>query len=379
MMFVHIFTYRLKCLLRDRETVFWTLMFPVILAVFFNMALSNVNRGEVFKAINVAVVDNEQYRNDISFKTAMEEASKGEDRLFELTVTSEQNAERLLDDSSIAGYIIVDDPPKLIVKKSGINQSIIKSFMDNYIQTVSAVKSILAENPAAWQGLSASIADRRQYVREVSGTSAKPDNVLNYFYTLIAMACFYGGFFGAREITDIQADISPLAARMNTAPVHKLKAFVYSVCASFLLHVAEMMALLVFLRFVIKVDFGSKTGFVLLTTVLGSAVGIAFGAFTSAIVKKSENIKVGIIICISMTGSFLAGMMYQDMKYIVAKNVPVLSWLNPVNLLTDAFYCLYYYDGFSRYFLNISALSIFIVVFCLGVYLIIRRRKYASL
>jgi ABC-2 type transport system permease protein len=89
--------------------------------------------------------------------------------------------------------------------------------------------------------------------------------------------------------------------------------------------------------------------------------------------------KVGIIISISMTGSFLAGMMYQGMKYIVAKNVPVLSWLNPINLLTDAFYCLYYYDGFSRYFLNILALSIFIVVFCLGVYLIIRRRKYASL
>ena len=40
--------------------------------------------------------------------------------------------------------------------------------MDNYIQTVSAVKSILAENPSARQELSVSIADRLQYVREVS-------------------------------------------------------------------------------------------------------------------------------------------------------------------------------------------------------------------
>lgn len=378
-MFVHIFTYRLKCLLRDRETVFWTLMFPIILAVFFNMALSNVNKGEVFQVINIAVVDNEQYRDDISFKTAMEEVSRGEDRLFNLTVTSEQNAERRLDDNSITGYIVVETPLKLVVKKSGINQSIIKSFMDNYIQTVSAVESILTENPAARQELFASITDRRQYVREVSGTSAEPDNILNYFYSLIAMACLYGGFFGMREITDIQADISPLAARMNTAPVHKLKAFIYSVCASFLIHIAEMLALLVFLRFVLRVDFGSKTGYVLLTTVVGSAAGIAFGAFISAIVKKSENMKVGIIISISMTGSFLAGMMYQGMKYIVAKNIPILSWLNPINLLTDAFYCLYYYDGFSRYFLNILALLIFIVVFCSGIYFIIRRRKYASL
>jgi ABC-2 type transport system permease protein len=378
-MFVHIFTYRLKCLLRDRETVFWTFMFPIILAVFYNMAFSGLNKGEVFKAINIAVVDNEQYRDDVSFKTAMEEVSKGEDRLFNLTVTSEQNAERLLQDNSIAGYIVAGNPPKLVVNKSGMNQSIIKNFMDNYVQTVSVAKSILAENPAAGQKLFESIADRRQYVREVSGTSAEPDNVLNYFYSLIAMACLYGGFFGMREITDIQADISPLAARVNTAPVHKLKAFISSVCAAFLVHVAEILTLLVFLRFVIKIDFGTKTGCVLLTAIVGSAAGIAFGALVSAMVKKSENVKVGVIISISMIGSFLAGMMYQGMKYIVAKNVPVLSWVNPINLVTDAFYCLYYYDGFSRYSLNLGALMIFIFACCSAIYLIIRRRRYASL
>ena len=69
------------------------------------------------------------------------------------------------------------------------------------------------------------LGDRQQYITEVSGTSAEPDNILNYFYTLIAMACFYGGFLGMREITDIQADISALAARVNAAPVHKLKPF----------------------------------------------------------------------------------------------------------------------------------------------------------
>ena len=94
--------------------------------------------------------------------------------------------------------------------------------MDNYIQTVSAVKSILAENPSARQELS--VHRRPAAIREVSN-KAKPDNILNYFYTLIAMARFTADFSG-REIT-ISADISPLAARMNTAPVHKLKAFIY--------------------------------------------------------------------------------------------------------------------------------------------------------
>ncbi|NSW91923.1 MAG: ABC transporter permease [Firmicutes bacterium] len=378
-MFAHIFMYRLKCLLRDRETIFWTLIFPLLLAVFFNMAFSNLNNGETFKAIDIAVVDNEQYQEDQYFRSALNEVSQGYDRLFNLVVVSKDKAEQLLNDNLIAGYIVVETPLKLVVNKSGMNQSIIKNFLDNYIQTVSAVNSILTVNPSRQQELFNDLGNRRQYVKEVPGTKAEPNNVLLYFYTLIAMACFYGGFFGMREITDTQPNISPLAARINTAPVHKLKLFVYSMSASLLIHIVEMLVMLMFLRFAIRIDFGTKTGYVLLTTIVGSIAGNTFGAFISAIVKKSENIKVGILICVSMAGSFLAGMMYQNMKYIVAQKIPILSYLNPINLLTDAFYCLYYYDGFLRYTVNIGILLIFVIAFCLGIYFIIRRRKYASL
>lgn len=378
-MFTHIFINRLKCLLHDRETIFWTMIFPLILAVFFNMALSNVNSWEIFKAIDVAVVDDTNYRNNEYFKAALNEASKGADRLFNLTVTSKDKADQLLNENAIVGYIVVEEPIKLVVNKSGIDQSIIKSFIDSYMQTVSSINSILLENPAAQKELISSLADRHQYVKEVSGTNAEPNNVLLYFYTLIAMTCMFGCYFGMREVTDIQADISPVAARVNIAPVHKLKTFIYNTCASLLIHLFEIFVLLIFLRFVLNVDFGPKTGYVVLTSVLGSITGISFGAFISAIVKKSEGIKVAILIGVSMIGCFLAGMMYQNMKYIIAQNVPVLSYLNPVNLLTDAFYSLYCYDTFSRYALNMGCLCIFIVIFCLGTYLIIRRRKYASL
>jgi ABC-2 type transport system permease protein len=37
-MFAHIFIYRLKCLLRDKETIFWTLLFPLL----FGLLLSHV-------------------------------------------------------------------------------------------------------------------------------------------------------------------------------------------------------------------------------------------------------------------------------------------------------------------------------------------------
>jgi len=378
-MFAQIFINRLKCLLRDRETVFWTVAFPLVLSVFFNLAFSNLDKSETFNPVNVAVVNDENYQNNIFFKAALNEVSKGDDRLFNLMEVTEEEAERLLSSNSIDGYITVGSSLKLIVGKSGINQNIIKSFIDNYLHTFSTVNNILVKNPAGSRALFENLSQRVSYTREVSPSSAAPNNVLNYFYTLIAMACFYGCFWGMREITDIQADLSSLAARINTAPVHKMKAFIYSLCASLLIHLVEMAILLSFLRFVLNVDFGSRTGYVILIVILGSIAGLSFGAFVSALVKKSEGFKIGIMIGATMIGSFLAGMMYQNMKYIVAKKVPLLSYLNPVNLLTDAFYCLYYYDTLKRYAINMGLLTIFIIVFWTGTYLVIRRRKYASI
>ncbi len=378
-MFAHIFLNRLKCLLRDKETIFWTFAFPLALALFFYLALSNIGKGDAFQGIDIAVVNDSRYQEDQYFRTALEEASKGDDRLFNLTLATGDEAKRLLDDNSIKGYIIDGTPMELVVKESGIHQSIIKSFLDNYSQTFGAVETVLKSNPQKYQEVIESLKDRKNYIKEVSGAGGKPDIVVNYFYTLIAMACMYGGFLGMRETTDIQADISPLAARINIAPVHKLKAFLSSMCAALLIHFIEMLSLLAFVRYVLNIDFGPRAGLVLLTTIIGSIAGVFFGAFVSAVVKKSEGIKIAVLIGVSMLGSFLAGMMSTDIKYTISRNAPIISWINPVNLLTDAFYSLYYLDNLYRYALNIGVLSGFTVLFSALIYLIVRRRKYASL
>jgi ABC-2 type transport system permease protein len=80
-----------------------------------------------------------------------------------------------------------------------------------------------------------------------------------------------------------------------------------------------------------------------------------------------------------MFGSFLSGMMMADMKYIIAKNVPILSYINPANLVSDSFYSLYYYDNFDRFNLNITILVIMTVILGVASYLGLRRKTYASI
>ncbi len=378
-MFVHIFSYRLKCLLRDKVTIFWTMLFPLLLATFFQLAFSNLTTGEKFKPVTIIVVDNAAWQKNNTFKRILEDVSTGKDRLFNFTVASEEEANRLLLDNKISGYIVADEPIRLVINKSGINQSIIKSFIDSYMQNYSTFERIVNEDPSKHKQLVDTAAIRQTFIHETDFPGGEPNYIVNYFYTLIAMTCFYGGFMGMREINDIQANISPAAARVNVAPIHKLKAFLSSSAASLLVQYSEMLILFAYLKFILNVGFGNRIGLIFLTTFIGSIAGLSFGAFISALFKKSEGAKTGILILSTMVCSFLAGMMQLSIKYIISQKAPLLSWINPLNLLTDAFYCLYYYDTLSRYMLNMTILLAFILLFCSVTYFIIRRRKYASL
>lgn len=377
-MFTHIFHNRLRCLLRDKELIFWTMMFPLVLATLFQLAFGNISASELFEPIDIAVVDDVAYQKNQSLAAVLSANATGEERLFNLVACSQEEADKLLADRTIYGYIVAETPIRLVVNKSGIQQNILRSFLNTYLQTASTAEKLISKNPANAAAIIADLMQHQEYTNEVT-TGAYPDSALIYFFSLIAMACFYGGFFGSNEITDIQANISARAARINIAPVHKLKVLVSSAAASFLIHFVEMLVLVMYMVFVLGVDFGSKFGLVLATLLLGSFTGISFGAFISALVKKSEGLKIAILIGSTMLGATLAGLSYADVKYVIAKHVPILSWINPVNLLSDAFYSLYSFDILSRYLLNMLVLALVSLLMCTITYMSIRRKKYANI
>lgn len=381
-MFGHIFVTRLKCLIRDKQLVFWSLVFPILLATLFKIAFSNLSSSEIFKAIDIAVVDNQYYKNNEGFKGAMEQVSKaGEDKLFNVTFAEEDKAEELLKNSKIEGYIYLNPDINLVVKSSGLNQTIIKSYLDNYKQIESTIAGIAKENPQAMMNtaLMEDISSYKEYTKEISPSRGEPDTILNYFYSLIAMACLYGGFLGLKEITDIQADLSKRAARVNMVPVHKMKVFIYSFSAAFMVQFAQILILLGYLRFILKINFGNQLPYILLLCFVGCVVGVSMGAMISALVKKKEGMKVAILISVSMIGSILSGMYQASIKYFVEQKLPALAYINPASLITDGFYTLYYYNTHGRFFVNTFILVALSVVFCLITYYIIRRQKYASL
>ncbi|HEY5561740.1 MAG TPA: ABC transporter permease [Clostridiaceae bacterium] len=383
-MFIHNYIYRLKCIVRDKQMLFWTLLFPIVLATLFNLAVSNLSIAEKFTKIDIGIINDAQYNKNTDFIKAISAVSSSnkngsKNTLFQVTYTSKEHADKLLQDSKLEGYIYFDNGLKLVVKESGLNQTIIKGFLDDFKQSSSTIVTVLSSNPNATTGLLQDISSRKDYLKEVSVSKAAPDTTVNYFYSLIGMACLYGSFWGLKEVVAIQANLSPQGARVNMAPTHKLKVFAISILAAASVQLLEIFVLLVYLIFIIKVNFGAQIGYVSLTCVIGTITGVTFGACIASIIKKGEGIKIGILIGFTMMMSFLSGMMFENMKYIISTYCPILGYLNPVNLITDALYSLYYYNTHAHFFNDLICLCAFIALFSTITYLVLRRQKYASL
>ncbi|MDP4181278.1 MAG: ABC transporter permease [Bacillota bacterium] len=384
-MFYHNYKYRLKCIIRDKQLMFWTLLFPIILATLFNLAFSNITTAVKFSKIKIGIVNNAEYYKNTDFIKVISSISnnhknEGKDDLFDIKYVSKIDADKLLDDGKIEGYINFDNGIKLVINKSGLNQTILKGFLDDFEQSASTGGTIASKNRAAIQnGLMDSISDRNDYLKEVSSSRSAPNNTLNYFFALIAMACLYGSFWGLKEVVAIQANQSTQGARVNMAPTHKMKVFFASMSAAFTVQFLEILVLIGYLTSILKIDFGNQVGYVLLTCAIATITGVLFGAFFASIIKNGEGIKIGVLISLSMAMSFLSGLMVDKMKYIISSNAPIIGYLNPANLITDSFYALYYYDTHTQFFKDILMLCGFSIIFCLSTYFVLRRQKYASL
>jgi len=389
-MAMHVFVYRLKCLLRDKEALFWTLAFPILLATLFYFAFGQLmGDHEGFQPVPAAVVDSTSYQMNIPLRQMLEAlATPGNGQMLELTVAAtDEEAQMLLDDAKIVGFISVGEGSlvrggsavRLTVAQSGLRQSILKAILDEYAHTFATVSSIMLQNPTALSGLISQIGTRLSYTRQISYSNAAPDTMLSYFFALIAMACLYGGFWGMRNSIDVQADLSPQGARRSVAPTHKLAVVVSDFAAGFVVHLAELLVLLAYLVFVLKVDLGDQTGYVLLATIAGCVTGVSFGTLVGTLFRKSEGVKNAALIGGSMLMSFLAGLMFVNMKDIIARTMPVLSYINPAALITDAFYSLYVFENHDRFFLNLGLLMLISAAMCFASFLQLRGEKYASL
>ena len=376
-MFWNIYSKRVLMSFRNWEVLLWTWIFPIILGTLFYATFGAIDTEGQFSRFPLGVVDSAEYRGDAAFKSALESVS-GDDGLFDLKVFADrQEADAALEGSEVEGYVVAGETPTLMVTMDGINQTIAKSFLDQYLQTKNSVSMIVASNPALLKSLP-ELLSQVDYMEEISLSHNPPTNKVNYFYALLAMVCLYGGFQGLTSVTYVQANLSALGARRTMTPFGRFKLTVYDLLGGITVQFACLLTVVAYIVFALRTSFGSQTGLVLLTCLAGSMLGVAFGAMVS-VTKLKEQAKIAILITITMVCCFLSGMMVGGINYVIAEKAPIVSWLNPAARISDAFYCLYYYDTYDKFFLNIGIILAMTVVLFAITSVFLRRQRYESI
>lgn len=373
---MHVFIYQFKLLLRNKSIVFWAFLFPLILATFFNLAFSQFTNSEMFEAAKLAVVEQ---KDNQELHTLLEGLSKDTDKqLLDVQFVSLKEAKNLLEDEKIDGYLIVDETLTIVVHDSGIPQTIIKNVVDSYLQINHSIYSIKQMNSQEFMSIINNNLNTNQNYFQSQNISSLDVTVI-YFYTLIGMTCMYGGFLGLKISSLIEANITRQGTRINISPTSKWKMIISGIIVSFICQYMAGLVLLFYLNYGLNVSFGNKIEYILLLMAIGTYVGISIGYLIGSAFRFDEKIKTSILSATSLFLSFLSGMMIVDLKYIIQEYVPLLGYINPVNLITDALYALYYYPTFERFYLNIMILLVIGLILSMISVILSRRKVYDSL
>lgn len=394
-MFINNFKYSFKVLIRNKGLIFWTFAFPILLGLFFYLAFSDIENKENFKQIDIAVIENKEFQSDEFYKEAIKELSdkNNSSRIFNTKYVSKKEAIEKLKDKKISGYLeFTNDNVNITVNSSGVNETIIKYVVselksDKKIMNDLVRREVIKSQNNSYDKIINYEEIYNNVIKILNEDNVKLNNISNKnlsytmieYYTLIAMACLYGSML-SMYITNFKlANMNSVGKRTSLSPTSKTKLLLSSLLSSYLVQLIGLTLLFIFTIFVIKVDYGNNLPLVIALSLVGSLSGLTLGVFVASKFKVSEGSKIGILISVIMLGSFLSGMMGIIMKYVIDKNVPIINKLNPVNMITDGLYSLYYYNTLDRYYFNIISLVIFSIIMMILSINSLRRQKYDSI
>lgn len=377
-MFFRLYKYSIFQSLRDKLTLFWNLIFPIVLGTLFQLSFGGYAEEEViFRQIPVAYAAEEEEEAFGELLKELEEDSG----LIKVQTAEYEEARRLLKEGKVEGIYHVEPDTgavTLIVAEQEVNQTILNSILEQYQRASAAFSDIARENPAEIQAAAACLEEECRYLKAGSVTDASMNNTMDCFYSLVAMTCLMGATSGLIVASDFKADATPLAARRAAAGASRIGMLLPDLAAKITMQFLYTALSICYLTFALGIDLGEHWGLMFLTALTGSILGIMIGFFIGVAGKIRYGIKEGLCIGIMLVSSFFSGLMFQGMARIVETYVPVLNQINPATLVSKALYSLNIYDNLGPYFSCLGRAAVLILVLGAGAFLLVRRERYAA-
>lgn len=376
-MFGHVFKYGLKSLLRTKEVLFWSLVFPFALCTFMYLAFGEIfETTEKFQAVPVAIVEEQQNEILTGMLTAISE--EGDNQLLVIKNVEKKEAKELLSEEEVKGILYVGETLKLEVSENGIEQTMLQMIFEQFVQYEKAITDIGQFHPEKIMNTVLTLTSENDYFSEDS-VKGNQDNVINYFYAIFAMVCLFSCYASCGKIVNIQANTSALGQRRSVSPTHKLKVVLAEFLVCEIMQYGIVCLLLVYMKYILKLEIGDNIPAILLLLFVGTSYGVFLGMFFGALPRLGLGAKIGILTGVSLLFCSLADLMAQGVRDLIEHHIPIINDLNPAALIADSFYALNVYDTYDRFAGNLILLGGGAIIWGIICYLMVRRSRYASL
>ncbi|MDI9460801.1 MAG: ABC transporter permease [Saccharofermentanales bacterium] len=335
---------------RDKGAIFWLIAFPILLSTFFFLAFQKLDAPELTTIKVAAGQDNPYYQILETIE------------VLDLEQMDEEAARTELEAENLVAYIKADG--SLLIKKSGVQVSIIKGIMDQIVQMQK-----LQLPP-----------ERYDFTAVYTKDEAINLSSMQYFmYTLIGMISIYSYFTAVTSFSTYQANISTLGARLSVSPLSKGTVVITSAVVSLLFCFLSNIIALVYIQLVLGVTLVSNFAPTILILFAASLFGVAFGAIISTSNKLQLDGKVGLGTTVTLILSFFTGMMNPQVKHFVEDKLPLLARFNPVTIVNDALVSVNVLAETSRIYLPLVRLVALSLLLFLISMIWIGRRSYDSI
>ncbi|MGO1712028.1 MAG: ABC transporter permease [Senegalia sp. (in: firmicutes)] len=342
--------YQAKNNFRDKGFLFWSLAYPILMASFFYLAFSGITNLEL-EDINVGI------ESDNRLAPILESID-----ILNVEEISSDEASESLKNQKIEAFI--EDDLTLLVSESGLNETVIKSILEQIVQT---------------NALNRPLEEFDYEIDYLKGENQEANGILVIFYSLIAMVSTYGVFVGMEIVEYIQANLTTLGARINTTPIKKHIFLISGVIVGLFLNLTTNAILLFFIEVILKLDLIKSMAYSALFILLGNLFGVSLGMLIGVSNKKSLNFKTMLAITSTLVLSALSGLFTVEIKILIEENLPILGQINPIAIITNNLYKINLLANTNDMGQGIMILISYFIVFSSISLVLLRRKKYDSI
>lgn len=242
-----------------------------------------------------------------------------------------------------------------------VNRAILESVVTSYLQSEALIEELATHDPVALSdpttienalGLSVS-------VREVSLTHAQPDSMVRFYYALLGMASIFAAQLAGESVWHLQPTSSAAGARRTVSSTSRMRLLIPTIGACWAVSTTFLAIAFGYICLTAHIDFSGREGLCLVGIAAASLLSCGIGALVGALPgRMGSDSRRGILTALTCLLSLFAGLYGEptmELADTVAHVFPAATWLNPVCLIRDLFYTVYYYDTLVPFSLRLAA------------------------